>query len=197
MLTDRALVSFGDPEPMKYFQIEETREGLTLEETVRGRMAAALGRFAVTFPLVLAGLSFFYIPDYIGRYRAEEPVVGIFWAVVFGFALLIGFVLAALRFVRLERWVFNRQTRELSYETQGIYGPGQGASVGLEKILSAEVQLRSPPFHSLIVFELADGHRETVARSRVSPEEIKALAERLEAFFGKLNLAVTWTRKVD
>jgi hypothetical protein len=182
---------------MKYFRLEQTDEKLTLEETTRGRLAAALGRFAVSFPLVFLGLSFFFIPDYIGRYAEAEPVPGLFWLVVFAVAILIALILATLRFVRFERWTFDRKKGEIVYQTHGLYGAGVEAAVKLDQITRVGLERRSPPLESFVVIDLTDGHREIIARRRGAIVELETIVTSVEALLGPAQLARERDSRVD
>lgn len=173
-----------------YRQQEEGR--LEVGPTGWGRFVWALERWALVWPMVMGALSLFYLPDYLGRYSETASDSTIFWVSLLAVASFVSLLLAVMRFLRHERWIFDGESRELVYQTRTLYGTLQEASVDLRDIRKVEVGRGRGLGASTIVVEFAAGHREVLCKTRWGMGEVEGIAAGLRVFLKSARYDVEW-----
>ncbi|QDG53969.1 hypothetical protein FIV42_25470 [Persicimonas caeni] len=152
-------------------------------QTPAGRAAAAMERFVFIFPLIVLGGSIFFLPDYIGRYREQEPMPGFLFLALVLTALFIGLVASTLRFFRNDLWVVDAGEGMLVYQASRVFGKGfEQAGIELDMVERFIVNIEDAPRDSEI-FVRVDGHgTERVISSRFGVESVREAADELKAF---------------
>lgn len=152
-------------------------------QTPAGRAAAALERFAFIVPLIVLGGSIFFLPDYLGRYREQEPMPGFLFLALIITAVFIGLVASALRFFRNDLWVIDATEQMLVYQASRVVGQGfEQSGIELDMVERFIVRIADAPRDSEI-FVRVDGHgTERVISSRFGVESVREAADALGAF---------------
>lgn len=174
-----------------FYSLEEDRR-LEIGPTGGGRFVWALERWALVWPLVMGGLSLFYLPDYLGRYSTTVSDSTIFWVSLLAVASFVSLLLGVMRYLRHERWIFDGESRELVYQTRTLYGTLHESSVELREIKQIEVDRVKGFRSSTIVVEFAAGHREVLCKTRWGTREVEGIAEALRVFLRKARYDVEW-----
>ncbi|MBA2660866.1 MAG: hypothetical protein H0U74_01110 [Bradymonadaceae bacterium] len=177
---------------MKLFYTLVDKGRLEVGPSARGRLVWALERWALVMPAALLGLILFFLPDYVGRYAEQEPFRGLVLLAIVALAAFVSMLLAVLRYVRHERWVFDAEERRLAYHTRTLYGVTHDESVELREIATVVVTLRASPKQSTIEVGLEGGHREVICQTRWRPSELTAISEAMRDFFKQGRFKVEW-----
>ncbi len=180
---------------MKLFYCLQEEGRLEVGPTGWGRLVWALERWALVWPLMMGALSLFYLPDYLGRYSETTSDSTIFWVSLLAVASFVSMLVAVMRFLRHERWVFDGESRELMYQTRTLYGTLQEAAVDLRDIKKVEVTRGRGLRASSIVVEFAAGHREDLCKTRWGLGEVEGIAEGLRVFLKGARYDVEWLSK--
>ena len=132
----------------------ERGDELAFEETRRARWRAAARRGALATPAAALALGLVLLPDFLGRYRAEDPTGGALFVAALGAAgALLGAALAISRLLVRSRWVLAPGAGELRHERAL---PGRAPSV--EALALSDVRLlEATP--SALVAQLVGGER--------------------------------------
>lgn len=165
-------------------QIEYTEheDVLTVGYTRRGRLMAALHRMLILFPLVMAGLAFFFLPDYIFQLREAEPVPGLFLASLAGLALLVAGLAATLRYLRRDKWTFDGGARKVIATVETLWGkPGEG-EVEMREVEALAIKTRRWPARSELHIHLDSGQQEVMFAGRGLADEIEDIADGIIEF---------------
>lgn len=158
----------------------------TLGLTRSGRLAAAVERLIFMFLALTVCGSIFFLPDYIGRYRAEEPVTGMLFGVLLLSVLFMSLVAATLRYFRNDLWVLDVEERALIYQAKQIFGRGvQQSGIEFEQIERFLVDIKPAPRESRLIVQLHDGGGERMLVTRVGGASIAQVAEALGPFLRK------------
>jgi hypothetical protein len=123
---------------MPQFFHETIDDVLAFGESPQGRLQGAVGRFVAVTVGVSVALSAFLLPDYIGRYRAEEPADGLFLLSILGIAALAGFALALARILRRERWIVDAPGGALVLERAVGGGEPRSEVLDLSRVRAIE-----------------------------------------------------------
>lgn len=177
---------------VKLFYSLQEEGRLEVGPTAWGRLVWALERWGIAWPVMMVGISVFFLPDYFGKYAAQEGVQGIFWVSLLAVAGFVSMLLGILRFLRHERWIFDGEARALVYQTRTLYGTLQEESVPLREIQKIEIELAGGLRSSRIVVAFAGGHREVVCKTRWRVGEVREIADALREFLKKNRYEVTW-----
>lgn len=169
---------------MKAFVAVEHGQVFEAAPTSAGRVAAALERFAFLVPVIVIGGGLFFLPDYFGRYREQEPVPGFFLAALLGGAALIGLFASTLRYLREERWVIDVGEGLLVYETNRLFSAQvEQAGIELDRVERFRLETASFPGATGLFVELDDGSiTERIFETRLGGSSIVEVAAQLEAF---------------
>ncbi len=158
--------------------------------TPAGRMWAALERLMFLFPVLLIGATIFYLPDYLGRYRAQEPQSGLLLVVLIIGTLGLSLLAAVLRFLRKELWVVDLGEQMLVYQTSRLLGGSQQTGVEFEHIKRFAVHLADAPHTSRLVVELDEHGGERMLETRLGAQSLREVAEALAEFLDAHDLDI-------
>ncbi len=128
---------------MPQFFHEPIDGAFTFGESPQGRLQGALGRFVAVTIGVGVALSAFLLPDYLGRYRAEEPIEGLFLLSILLVAGLAGFALALARMMRRERWIVDAPDGALVLERGIGRGEPRSEVIDLGRVRSFDLKVVS------------------------------------------------------
>lgn len=163
----------------------------TLGLTPSGRLAAALERLLFMFIALSVVGSIFFLPDYFGRYRAEEPVPGLLFGVLLLSVLFMSLIAATLRFFRNDLWVLDVEEGALIYQAGQIFGRGvQQSGIEFEQIERFLVDIKPAPRESRLIVQLHDGGGERMFVTRVGGASIREVADKLAPFLRKHKLRI-------
>ncbi len=152
-------------------------------QTPAGRAAAALERFVFIFPLIVLGGSIFFLPDYLGRYREQEPMPGFLFLALVISAAFIGLVASVLRFFRNDLWVIDTQEGMLVYQASRVLRGGfDQAGIELDMVERFIVKLEDSPKDSGMYVRVEGEGTERVVESRFGARSIEEAADELRAF---------------
>lgn len=155
----------------------------TLGLTRSGRLAAATERLFFMFLTLMGGAMIFFLPDYIGRYRAQEPVAGLLFGILLLAVALMSLLGATLRYFRNELWVLDVDEGALVYQSRKLFGRGpQQYGIDFEHIERFLVEINPSPRESRLLVQLRDGGGERMLVTRVGGASIAAAAQALEPF---------------
>lgn len=176
---------------MKAVYGERKAKIFTLGLTSGGRLGAAVERLIFMFLALSVVGTIFFLPDYIGRYRAEEPVGGLLFGVLLGSVFLMSLVAAALRYFRNDLWVLDVEEGALIYQAGQIFGRGvQQSGIEFEHIERFLVDIKPAPRESRLIVQLHDGGGERMFVTRVGGASIAQAAEALEPFLRKHRIRI-------
>jgi hypothetical protein len=162
---------------------ERDSQIFTLGLTPAGRLWAALERLFFLFVALAVGGVIFYLPDYLGRYREEEPVPGMLFALLIGGVFLISLVAALLRFFRNDLWVVDADEGALVYQAGRLFGRGvQQTGIDFEYIERFLVDVKNAPRDSRLLVQLSDGGGERMLVTRFGADSLSRAADDLGAF---------------
>jgi len=163
----------------------------TLGLTRSGRLAAAAERLFFMFLTLMVGAMIFFLPDYIGRYRAEEPVAGLLFGILLLAVLLVSLLGATLRYFRNELWVLDVEEGALIYQSGKLFGRGiQQYGIDFEHIERFLVEINPSPRESRLLVQLQDGGGERMIVTRVGGASIAQVAEALGPFLRKYRIQI-------
>jgi len=175
---------------MDLYDVERRDAAIAVEQTVAGRLAEGLVRFAVWAPLAMAGLSLLFMPDYVCQYREQQPVPGMFWGVMAVAAFVIAGIAGFVRFSRRDTWVVDAREGALVFRADPLIGPSAEATAQLSEVRAIRMRRAGFPRVSGIAVEL-DGHPdETICTSRFGWSTVSNVSEELEAFLGAHDLEI-------
>ncbi|MGM0556786.1 MAG: hypothetical protein ACQEVA_10450 [Myxococcota bacterium] len=168
---------------MKLFFTTTEDNAFQIGPTPVGRLVAASERFAMVFLFAIFAGGIFFLPDYLGRYRQNEPEPGFHVYLLLICGLFVAFVASLVRFVRKEVWVLDLDEDMLVYETSRMLGGFQQAGVDLDDVEYLAYEPAAFPGTSGIYVTIEGAERvETICESRFSHESIRTIAESLESF---------------
>lgn len=163
----------------------------TLGLTPGGRLGAAIERLLFMFIALSLGGAIFFLPDYIGRYRAEEPVQGLLIGVLLGSVFLMSLVAASLRFFRNDLWVLDLDEGALIYQAGKIFGRGvQQSGIDFEHIDRFLVDIKPAPRESRLIVQLGDGGGERMFVTRIGGQSIGEVAQELADFLAAYSIDI-------
>ena len=166
----------------KLIKVEQTAQELIIGPTRLGRLVAALQLALVTLPLAYAGLVVFFAVDYIFRFAEEEPVAGLFWLSLLVLAMLFAFLVAIVRFLRHQTWIFDARQRAVIADVRGLFGSvGQGEA-DLREVAALVVDRRSWPAKSELRLRLDSGEEEPILTGRGLGAAIEEAAQAIDGF---------------
>lgn len=175
---------------MDLFEVRQGDSTLELGRGRLGRVTHAATRFLLWFPVGLLAVSAVFLPDYLGHYRAEESVGGIFWWVMAAVAAFIAFIGAFVRFSRRDTWVFDVPAERVVFRARPMIGQSATATIELERLERVAFRARSAPQASTIRLEFR-GHRdETLAETHLGAERLRPVFASLESFVDRYGLEV-------
>lgn len=157
----------------------DTKPGaLRFEESPSARLRAAFGRGALATLGLTAALLVITAPDYIGRYRAEEPVSGLFFASILGVGLLLGGALALARAARRDAFVLSAADNVLELE-RSVFGRARPSdALDLEWVEALELR---PGSGAKLVARMTDGQELTLWTGACPVSDADALMSALGA----------------
>lgn len=165
---------------------EQYASSFTMGLSRSGRALAAGERFVFSWIALSVVGTLFYLPDYVGRYRAQEPVAGMFFVLLGAVCLLTSLMLAALRYFRSEIWVVNPAQGVLIYQTSRWLGLGQRrAAVDLGAIERFRSETRPGLADSQLLVQFGDGGGARMLVARLSSAAIDQLAGQLAVFLSE------------
>ncbi len=132
----------------KRLELNEESGELTVQLTLWGRVVAGTFRGIKIFPWLALIAGVFFLPDYIGRYRAEEPVTGLFWLSILSLVFLGCFLWGVLRVLRRDRWVFDGNSRRVIAEVPRLFRQPARGEADLREIEALQLKTRRFPFES-------------------------------------------------
>ncbi len=152
---------------------------ITFEESPSARVRAALGRGA----LATIGLSIVLLiitaPDYIGRYRAEEPVTGLFFASILGIGALLGGALALARGARRDAFTVSASDQALVL-SRSVFGRARPEdALDLEWVEGVELR---PGWGAKLTAKMSDGKELTLWTGVCAQAQAQELVDALGAF---------------
>lgn len=167
------------------FTIEEDKI-FRLGPTRVGRAYVALERLVAVAAVLIIGGGIFFLPDYIGRYREQEPMPGFLLGALVIAALFIGLLTATLRFLRGEVWAVDLDDKMLVYQTKTYLGGGHDqVGIELDRVERFRVDEGSFPRSSGLWVDLDGGISERVFEARAGGESFVEAAEELDDFLKK------------
>jgi hypothetical protein len=168
---------------MKLFFTTEEDNALQIGPTPIGRLMAASERFAMVFLFAIFAGGIFFLPDYIGRYRENEPEPGFYVYLLLICGLFVAFVASLVRFLRKEVWVFDLDEKMLVYESSRMLGGFQQAGVELADVEHLSYEPAAFPSTSGIYVTVEGAERvETICESRFGHDSIASIAAELASF---------------
>lgn len=176
----------------QFFYAEAEGPTLRIGETSAGRVSAAAARFVLATLGVAAAAAIVSLPDYLGRYREQEPSAGFFPLLVLGVAGFIGLVLGVLRLMRRDLWIVDADEGLLVFESHRIGGRTIQNGVDLADVVGFRYEPALPPQAGQLTVDLsvADGASERIITTRRGPEALRPAAERLQAFLDEHDLGL-------
>jgi hypothetical protein len=162
-----------------------THEGRTFNigASAYGRLGAAMERFVFVFAMLLIGGSLFFVPDYIGRYREQEPVFGFLFLALVITVLFVSLVAGALRLFRNDLWSVDAGEGLLVYQANRLIRKGfEQTAVELDMVRRFVVKLDDPPRESEFLVELEDHGPERIVEARFGSHSFRDAAEELREF---------------
>jgi hypothetical protein len=172
-------------EDMQHYRAVNNEEGLEIRATLGGRLAAAAVRFAVWTPLGMAGLSVLFLPDYLGQYRQDEPVTGLFWAALAGLAVFAGLIAAGVRLMRRDIWLLSPDRDAIVFATQPLVGRTRESHIDWSELTSVDWRPRGFGRSSTLSFQFEGHPEETVASTRLGAEPIAPMFDKIKAFLAE------------
>lgn len=175
---------------MDFYTVERDGGELVVGQTLTGRLTEAAVRFVVWAPLTMFGLSVVFMSDYLCEYREQEPVPGMFWAVLGATALFIAGVAGFVRFSRRDAWLFDVRGGEVVFQAHPLVGRSVEAAVDLSKLEG--ITVRSVPFPRVsgVAISIEGRPDEIVCSSRFGWSTVSNVAEALETFVDDHGLQV-------
>jgi hypothetical protein len=156
-----------------------------------GRLGAAMERFVFVFAMLLIGGAIFFVPDYIGRYREQEPMPGFLLLALVIAVLFISLVAATLRLYRNDLWSVDAGEGLLVYQANRLIRKGfEQTAVDLDRVRRFVVKLDDPPKDSEFLVELDDQGPERVVEARFGSYAFREAAEELRAFLAAENIDI-------
>jgi hypothetical protein len=148
-----------------------------------GRAAAALERFVFVFAMLAIGGSIFFLPDYLGRYREQEPMAGFLLLTLVISVLFISLVAAILRMRRNDLWSVDAGEGMLVYQANRLFRKGfEQTAVELDMVRRFVAKLNDAPRDSELFVELEDHGPERIVEARFGADAIRQAAEDLREF---------------
>lgn len=175
---------------MDLIRAEKKDHTLQMSATFVGRAMAALERFLFLVPVIVLFGAIFFLPDYLGRYREEEPVPGLLLAALFGVALLIGLATSAVRFLHSEIWVIDMDEEMLIYQSKRVFGGFDQTGVDIDRVDCFHMVSRGAPRSSGLYVELTDDKSERLFELRAGGRSFEEAADELEAFIDEKDLDI-------
>lgn len=158
------------------------REGaLEVGRSRLGQARAAVGRAALSFPLVMGALALILLPDYLGRYREAEPVPGLYWVALAMMSLLFAVIVGSVSALRRERWVFDGPGRQLQVRVR-LMASVQEAGVPLRDIEGLELVRGGVGGHARLDVVLKEGRRETLARGYFLDDRLEVVGQAISDY---------------
>lgn len=170
-----------------------TREDgiLNIGATPAGRAAAALERFVFVVPLIVIGGGIFFLPDYLGRYREQEPVPGFLLAALVITAVFIGLVASVLRYFRDDLWVVDANERMLVYQTSRVLGSGvEHTGIELDMIERFVAEIDESWGDSGLYVQVEGHGHERMLESRTGADSFGQVADVLRDFLSEKGLEI-------
>ena len=168
---------------MKQFFSTSEDEVFQIGPTPVGRLTAALERAFVLVGFVGVGAAIFFLPDYFGRLRHQQPEPGFYGWLLLICAGFVGLVSGLVRFLRKEVWVIDLDEQVFVYETSRLLGGFQQAAIDLEDIDRVALDANGFPGESRLVVEIDGGaHVEYLCRTRFGSGSTRQVAENLRDF---------------
>lgn len=163
----------------------------TLGLTRSGRLWAAAERLFFMFLTLSVVGTIFFLPDYMGRYRAEEPVSGLLFGLLLLAALAASLLAATLRYFRREFWVLDVEEGALVYQSGKLFGRGaQQYGIDFEHIERFLVEINPSPRESRMLAQFHDGKGERILVTRVGGASLAEVAEALTPFLRKNRIQI-------
>lgn len=179
---------------MELFRTERKGGHVELGLTTMGRAVAALERFVFWFPIAAGALGLFFLPDYLGFYRAQQPAPGVFWAIVGGMAIFAALVGAAGRFARRDLWVIDADRGSVVFQTRPLIGDVRQAEADLNDLDAVVVRAPEGPAKASVGFRFDGMPDETLWESRFGAGSVDAVAGEIEGFLADRGLDVVLDR---
>lgn len=177
------------------FETDQTGECLEIRRSAAGRVAGAVARFAVWMPVGMAALSILFLPDYLGQYREQEPVPGLFWAVLGAISAFVALIGALVKFLRRDLWVVDAEADRLVFETHPLVGTPSQGTVELDRLERVVLERGDRWEVSAVGFELRGYPNETLGRTRLGGAELDKLVDTIESFVDEHELEIEIARK--
>ncbi|RDV39802.1 hypothetical protein DV096_04355 [Bradymonadaceae bacterium TMQ3] len=158
------------------------REGtLEVGRSRLGQTRAAVGRAALSFPLVMGGLALILLPDYLGRYREAEPVPGLYWVALAIMALLFAVIVGSVSALRREWWIFDGPRRQLQVQVR-FMASVQEASVPLRDVEGLKLVRGGFGGQARLDIVLKEGRRETLARGYFPGDRLEVVGQAISDY---------------
>lgn len=164
---------------LKYIESDQT---LIVEWTRRGRFLAAFYRAIKVFPIAMGALAIFFLPDYLGRFRGEEPFPGLFWLSLAMLAVLGSALVALFRFMRRDRWIFDGTERKVVAEVKTLYGRPSTGEAELREVEALLLDSRGGLRRSALMLRLDSGEEEELFSGNGLGDDLEEVAERVMGF---------------
>lgn len=181
---------------MKAVFAEEYPQIFTLGLTAAGRALAALERLIFWFIGLSVVGTIFYLPDYIGYYRAREPAPGMLFLVIVAGAFLLSLAAAILRYFRRESWSIDLDERALIYQSARLLrlGAVQQAAIDLAEVERFLLETHPAPRDSRLLAQLRDGGGQRLLVTRFGDESLVKTCDALQAFISRKGLNIPLER---
>lgn len=175
---------------MNLFRVCDDDDVLEVGRGRLGRMTHAATRFVLWFPVGLVAVSAVFLPDYLGHYRAEESVGGIFWWVMAAVAAFVAFIGAFVRFSRRDTWLFDVAGERVVFRARPMIGRSATATIELDRLERVRFQAQGAPKESSIRLEFR-GHRdELLAETHLGADRLREVYRAIETFVDRYGLEV-------
>ncbi|MFB6263097.1 MAG: hypothetical protein ABEL76_05650 [Bradymonadaceae bacterium] len=167
---------------MELFRAERKETHVELALTTAGRAAAAAERFVFWFPIAAGAMGVFFLPDYLGYYRSQQPEPGMFWTVVGGMAIFAAGVGALVRFVRRDLWVIDVERGSVVFQTRPLLGQVRQAEADLDDLSTIAVQSGAAASKTVLRFEFDGLPDETLWSNRFGRRGVESAVDEIESF---------------
>ncbi|MFW5968963.1 MAG: hypothetical protein ACOCV2_15670 [Persicimonas sp.] len=181
---------------MDVIRADRVDDTLQVAATFPGRGLAALERFLFLFLVLVVFGAIFFAPDYVMRYREEEPVPGLLLGALAGVAALISLATALVRFVHSEVWAIDLDEKMLVYQSKRVLRGFEQTGVDIDRVDHFRLVSRRAPRSSGLYVELTDGNSERMCELRAGRASFEEAADDMEAFLDEHDLDIEVRREV-
>lgn len=170
---------------------QQNADSFTMGLSLSGRTLAAGERFIFSLLALVVVGTIFFLPDYVGRYRAQEPVAGMFFVLLGLASVLISLMLGVLRFFRREIWVVDPAQGALIYQTSRWLGLSQRQeAVDLGAIERFRTESRPGLADSQLLVQFSDGGGARMLVARRSAAAMDDLARQLADYLAAQRIEI-------